>query len=65
MADRTQWTEDAHRDLLMAVMNNITFTSLEWETKIAPELRAKGYKYTYKAAVYAFLPLLLHLSLTT
>lgn len=51
MADRTQWTADAHCDLLMAIMNNITFTATEWETKVAPELRAKGYKYTYKAAV--------------
>lgn len=54
MADRTQWNADAHRDLLMAVMNNITSIAAEWDTKVAPELRAKGYKYTYKAAVYAF-----------
>lgn len=52
MADRTLWTADAHCDLLMAVMNNITFTPTEWDTKVAPELREKGYKYTYKAAVY-------------
>lgn len=54
MADRTQWNADAHRDLLMAVMNNITSIAAEWDTKVAPELRAKGYNYTYKAAAYAF-----------
>lgn len=57
MADRTQWNADAHRDLLMAVMNNITSIAAEWDTKVAPELRAKGYKYTYKAAAYAFPPM--------
>lgn len=52
MSDRTQWTPQAHQDLLVAIMTKITLTEAEWN-KIAPELQAKGYSYTLKAAVYA------------
>ncbi|KAF3765964.1 hypothetical protein M406DRAFT_68345 [Cryphonectria parasitica EP155] len=50
MSDRTVWTAQAHQDLLVAIVTNITLTDVEWK-KINPELCAKGYNYTYKAAV--------------
>lgn len=57
-ADRTSWSTEAHRALLIAVMTNVTLTSDEW-SKVSKELSAKGYSYTQQAAVYAipsFLP---------
>lgn len=54
MSDRTAWGEKAHLDLLLAVLNNITITSSDWDSKILPELRAKGYTYSVSAALYAF-----------
>lgn len=53
MADRTVWDAEAHQALLIAVMTKITLTNDEWETKVAPQLREKGYNYTYKAAMYS------------
>lgn len=54
MSDRTTWGEKAHMDLLLAVLNNVTITNSDWDSKILPELRAKGYTYTVSAALYAF-----------
>lgn len=53
MADRTHWDAEAHQALLVAVMTQVTLTNDEWENKVAPQLRAKGYNYTYKAAMYS------------
>ncbi|KAI3398140.1 hypothetical protein diail_9762 [Diaporthe ilicicola] len=51
MSDRTAWGEKAHLDLLLAVLNNVNISSSDWESKILPELRAKGYSYTVSAAL--------------
>lgn len=56
MSDRTAWGDKAHLDLLLAVLNNVTISSSDWESKILPELRAKGYTYTTSAALYALSP---------
>lgn len=53
MSDRTTWGERAHLDLLLAVLNNVTISNSDWDGKILPELRAKGYTYTLSAALYA------------
>lgn len=53
MADRTVWDAQAHQALLIAVMTQITLSTYEWETRVAPQLREKGYNYTYKAAMYS------------
>ncbi|KUI63193.1 hypothetical protein VP1G_11451 [Cytospora mali] len=50
MSDRTIWDDKAHLDLLMAVLNNATLTSKEWD-KILADLRVKGYNYTSSAAI--------------
>lgn len=52
VVDRTSWTPEAHRALLIAVMTNVTLTPDEW-SKVSKELSAKGYSYTQQAAVYA------------
>lgn len=61
MADsgRTVWTAETHLDLLQAVMSNITLTDSDW-AKIAIDLRAKGWSFTQKAAVYGSLSDPLH-----
>lgn len=53
MSDRTIWGEKAHLDLLLSILNNVTISNSDWDTKILPELRAKGYTYTVSAALYA------------
>lgn len=53
MSDRTTWSDKAHLDLLLAVLNNVTISNSDWDGKILPELRAKGYTYTLSAALYA------------
>lgn len=53
MSDRTAWGEKAHVDLLLAVLNHVTIPNSDWDAKILPELRAKGYTYTLSAALYA------------
>lgn len=53
MTDRTIWDAEAHQTLLVAVMTQITLTNDEWDSKVCPQLRAKGYNYTYKAAMYS------------
>lgn len=50
---RTIWTPSVHTDLVKAVMTNVPITQVEWETKVAPELRAKGHTFNYSAAMYA------------
>lgn len=57
MSDRTTWGEKTHLDLLLAVLNNVTVTTSDWDNKIMPELRAKGYTYTVSALLYAFKPI--------
>lgn len=53
MARRTNWGEKAHLDLLFAILSNVTIADSDWDEKILPELRAKGYTYTVSAARYA------------
>lgn len=53
MADRTTWGEKAHLDLLLAVLNHVAIPNSDWDNKILPELRAKGYTFTLSAALYA------------
>lgn len=53
MSDRTTWGEKAHLDLLLAILNHATIPNSDWDSKILPELRAKGYTYTLSAALYA------------
>lgn len=53
MSDRTTWSDKAHLDLLLAVLNNVTISNSDWDGKILPELRSKGYTYTVSAALYA------------
>lgn len=53
MSDRTTWGEKAHVDLLVAVLNHVAIPNSDWDSKILPELRAKGYTYTLSAALYA------------
>ncbi|KAL2276929.1 hypothetical protein FJTKL_00387 [Diaporthe vaccinii] len=53
MSDRTTWGEEAHVDLLVAVLNHVAIPNSDWDSKILPELRAKGYTYTLSAALYA------------
>lgn len=53
MSDRTTWGEKAHLDLLLAVLNHVAIPNSDWDNKILPELRAKGYTYTLSAALYA------------
>lgn len=52
MSDRTTWGEKAHLDLLLALLNNVTIPNSDWDSKIMPELRAKGYTFTTSAALY-------------
>lgn len=52
MSDRTTWGEKAHLDLLLALLNNVTIPNSDWDIKIMPELRAKGYTFTASAALY-------------
>ncbi|KKY37326.1 hypothetical protein UCDDA912_g02671 [Diaporthe ampelina] len=51
MSDRTTWGEKAHLDLLLSILNNVTISNSDWDSKILPELRAKGYTYTVSAAL--------------
>lgn len=58
---RTVWGVEAHRDLLIAVMTNISLAANEW-SKVSVELSAKGYSYTQQAALcdFSFLPVPSH-----
>lgn len=52
MSDCTIWGEKAYLDLLLALLINVIILNLDWDSKIMPELRAKGYTFTALAALY-------------
>lgn len=63
MVDRTTWGEKAHLDLLLSVFNHVTISKSDWDGKILPELRAKGYTFNVSAVLYALSFHLIHQTL--
>ncbi|EOO04272.1 hypothetical protein UCRPA7_179 [Phaeoacremonium minimum UCRPA7] len=51
IAIRTEWSEKAHLDLLLAVLAEITPTQPEWDRIVTKHLKPKGYNYTQSAAL--------------